>query len=143
MGIATSPRRALGLFGSLCIVVAIPPDKTPFLGVQDRVETISKLFDRERARVEVESWDRLTVDFAKERGIRTIVRGLRPTGDFDSEFQMAAMSQKFKPPGGSGLYYHESAKLLYFLIVGSRNFFSWGGCGGICPSIGSRENDED
>ena len=39
----------------------------------------------------------LLVDFVKERGITTIVRGLRAISDFEIEFQMALMNRKIEP----------------------------------------------
>ena len=35
----------------------------------------------------------LTVDFAREHGLRTIIRGLRAVSDFEYEFQLANMNR--------------------------------------------------
>jgi len=45
----------------------------------------------------VESFSGLTVDFAKETGAQTIVRGLRIGADFEREFEMALMNKKLSP----------------------------------------------
>ena len=37
------------------------------------------------------------VDYAKNNKIANIIRGLRPTGDFEIEFQMASMNNKLYP----------------------------------------------
>ena len=37
------------------------------------------------------------VDYAKELGAKTIVRGLRVVGDFEREFSMALMNKKLAP----------------------------------------------
>ena len=84
--------RSLQLFDFLTIVVAVPPEKTSFLRPEKRVEMITRIF-KDETRVNVVSWNRLIVDYAREHGIKVIVRGLRPTGDFDSEFQMATMNR--------------------------------------------------
>lgn len=47
-----------------------------------------------RARVEVARLEGLLVEFARERGVRVVVRGLRFFSDFEYEFQMATMNQK-------------------------------------------------
>ena len=44
--------------------------------------------------VEVTSFSGLLVDFAKQRGIRVIVKGLRAVTDFDYELQMAQMNHQ-------------------------------------------------
>lgn len=85
--------RAMNLFDSLTVVVAVPPGKTPFLDPDRRVEMIKKIFEG-RPGVKVVSWNRLIVDYARENQIKAIIRGLRPTGDFESEFQMATMNRQ-------------------------------------------------
>ena len=48
-------------------------------------------------RVEVASFDGLTVDFCRERGATAIVRGLRAISDFDSEMQLAHNNRVLAP----------------------------------------------
>ena len=48
-------------------------------------------------RVEVVPFEGLLVDFARERGARLIVRGLRAVSDFEYEFQMALMNRSLWP----------------------------------------------
>jgi pantetheine-phosphate adenylyltransferase len=43
--------------------------------------------------VEVTGYSGLTVDFARQRGLNVIVRGLRAVSDFEFEFQLATMSR--------------------------------------------------
>ena len=43
--------------------------------------------------VEVSGYDGLTVDFAQDRGLRVILRGLRAVSDFEYEFQLANMNR--------------------------------------------------
>ena len=49
------------------------------------------------ARVEVATFDGLTVDFAQRDGARFIVRGLRAVSDFETELQMAHTNRKLAP----------------------------------------------
>ena len=48
-------------------------------------------------RVEVESFQGLTVEFARSRGAQTLVKGLRAYSDFDAELQQALMNRKLAP----------------------------------------------
>jgi pantetheine-phosphate adenylyltransferase len=48
-------------------------------------------------RVEVASFDGLTVDFARQLGAGFIVRGLRAVSDFETELQMAHTNRKLAP----------------------------------------------
>jgi len=47
--------------------------------------------------VTVESYDCLTIEFAKQIGANSIVRGLRMGSDFEREFDMALMNRKLAP----------------------------------------------
>src|SRR3989441_9035921 len=50
-----------------------------------------------RDRVEVASFTGLTVEYARSRGARTLVKGLRAYSDFDAELQQALMNRKLAP----------------------------------------------
>jgi pantetheine-phosphate adenylyltransferase len=52
---------------------------------------------REYANVEVDSFDGLLVEYAKQRRASAIVRGLRAVSDFEYEFQMALMNRHLEP----------------------------------------------
>lgn len=86
-------KRALKIFDELTIIVAISPTKKPFLEKEIRVDLLNKIF-KDEPRVKIDSWDGLLVDYAKKNDIHSVVRGLRPTGDFEIEFQMASMNRK-------------------------------------------------
>ncbi len=91
-GHAEIVERSLRYFDELVIVVAIHPGKKPLFTQQQRMDILKDIYDGE-ARVRVDRWDGLIVDYARQNGIGTIVRGLRPTGDFENEFQMASMNK--------------------------------------------------
>jgi pantetheine-phosphate adenylyltransferase len=108
-------KRALSIFDKLVIVIAVSPTKKAFIDKDKKKELIEKIFETE-ARVKVDSWDGLLVDYAKDHNITSIVRGLRPTGDFEFEFQMASMNRKLNSnletvffATGENLYYISSS----------------------------------
>lgn len=47
--------------------------------------------------VSVESYDCLTVDFARQKRAQVVVRGLRVLSDFEWEFQLALTNRKLAP----------------------------------------------
>jgi pantetheine-phosphate adenylyltransferase len=107
--------RALSIFDELVIVIAVSPTKKSFIEKDKKKELIEKIFENE-SRVRVDSWDGLLVDYAKDNNITSIVRGLRPTGDFEFEFQMASMNRKLNNDletvffaTGENLYYISSS----------------------------------
>jgi len=86
-------RRAVKLFDTVVVAIAVNTgSKQPMFSVDERV----KLARESLAgidRVEVARYDGLTVDFAKERGLSVIIRGLRAVSDFEYEFQLASMNR--------------------------------------------------
>ncbi len=108
-------KRALKMFDEIVVLVAVSPSKRNFLNKEERINLLERLFADE-PKVRVDSWDGLIVDYVSENNISAIVRGLRPTGDFEIEFQMASMNRKLNPNAetvffmtGENLYYISSS----------------------------------
>ncbi len=59
--------------------------------------TIAREVFRDRANVEVDTFDGLLVDYARRRQASVIVRGLRAVSDFEFEMQMALMNRRLNP----------------------------------------------
>ena len=88
--------RACGIFDKVVVGVLRNPNKTPLFTVEERIEMIRECMIG-NGQVEVDSFEGLTVDFAQQLGAAAIVRGLRATSDFESEFQMALFNRKLAP----------------------------------------------
>lgn len=108
-------KRALSIFDELTILLAVSPTKKPFIEKDLRKKLLEDIF-KDSPQVKIDTWDGLIVDYAKENQIHSIVRGLRPTGDFETEFQMASMNRKLYPGietvflmTGENLYYISSS----------------------------------
>lgn len=82
------------------VVVAVAHQATQakqgMFSIPERVEMIREVFADE-PRVEAAEFSGLLVNFARERGARLIVRGLRAVSDFEYEFQMALMNRSLSP----------------------------------------------
>ena len=86
-------RRAAVLFDHVVVAIAANTgSKTPMFSVDERVDMARAALE-ELPNVEVKRYGGLTVDFAKEHGLRVIVRGLRAVSDFEYEFQLANMNR--------------------------------------------------
>ena len=86
-------RRAAGLFDRVVVAIADHTSgKQPMFSTEERVAmATSALADIDG--VEVMGYNGLTVDFAREHGLRVIIRGLRAVSDFEYEFQLATMNR--------------------------------------------------
>ncbi|HEX4970383.1 MAG TPA: pantetheine-phosphate adenylyltransferase [Steroidobacteraceae bacterium] len=85
-------RRAVDIFGRVLVAIAANPGKAPLFTVDERVELAREVL-RDIPNVEVTGYSGLTVDFARQHGLRVVVRGLRAVSDFEFEFQLATMSR--------------------------------------------------
>lgn len=108
-------KRALTIFDEVVLLIAVSPTKKSFLDKDIKKELMEEVF-KDEDRVSIDTWDGLLVDYAKEKNITAIIRGLRPTGDFEFEFQMASMNRKLTPEietvflmTGENLYYISSS----------------------------------
>jgi pantetheine-phosphate adenylyltransferase len=88
--------RAANLFEKLVIGVYNTPDKYLLFTTKERVELVRQAIVN-IPKVEVEAFSGLAVDFAKKVGAQVIVRGLRMSGDFVKEFDMAMMNKNLFP----------------------------------------------
>ena len=86
-------RRAIELFDEVIVTVAKNPSKTSLFSVSERVEMLKESL-KEFDKVQIDSFDGLVVDHAKNLGAIGIIRGLRAVSDFEYEFQMALMNRK-------------------------------------------------
>lgn len=93
VGHASIVRRALAFMDEVIIGVGLNGDKKACLPAERRVEMIRRLYAAE-PRVTAEAYDCLTVDFARRREARFIVRGVRTAGDFEYEEAIADINRR-------------------------------------------------
>lgn len=86
-------KRAVDLFASVVVTVAVNPTKQQLFTTEERVYMLKESLKGFET-VTVDSFDGLVVDHAKEVGATGIIRGLRQVSDFEFEFQMALMNRK-------------------------------------------------
>ncbi|MFH1875607.1 MAG: pantetheine-phosphate adenylyltransferase [Candidatus Omnitrophota bacterium] len=81
-------KRAVLIFGAVTVAVVKNPSKNPLFNYKERLGLVKGAL-RGIAGITVEGFDGLVVDYARKKGVRVIVRGLRMISDFEYEFQMA------------------------------------------------------
>lgn len=106
--------RAASVFDELVVLVAVHSEKNPLFTVQERLSLIRQSLGK-LANVAADSIEgRLLVDYARERKVKVLVKGLRALTDFDYEFQMALMNKKLFP----------SVETLFFVTRDEHAFLS-------------------
>ena len=89
-------RRALHVFDELVIAVYVHPGKPDLFSGEERLDLVRRAVQDE-PRIQVASYNKLTVDYAREIGAHAIVRGLRVFSDFELEFRMALANRRLAP----------------------------------------------
>jgi pantetheine-phosphate adenylyltransferase len=84
--------RGCKLFDRVIVAVLRNPNKTPLFTVEKRLEQIRHC-TAHLSNLEVDSFEGLTVNYAKIRGAAVLLRGLRVLSDFELELQMAHTNQ--------------------------------------------------
>jgi pantetheine-phosphate adenylyltransferase len=88
--------RAARLFDHVVVGILANPGKEPLFTVEEREEMLSEAISHIE-NVEIETFSGLLVDFAAERDLSVIVKGLRAVSDFEYELQMAQMNSNLSP----------------------------------------------
>lgn len=88
--------RAAKYFERVVVAVIGNPSKDALFDLDERTKMLEEVLSH-LDNVEVGSFHGLLVDFARERGISVIVKGLRAISDFEYELQMAQMNSALLP----------------------------------------------
>jgi pantetheine-phosphate adenylyltransferase len=88
--------RGARLCDRLIVAVLGNESKQPLFTVAERMEMLRETV-RDYPNVEVDSFEGLLVDYAREKGATAIVRGIRAISDYEYELQMALMNRRLCP----------------------------------------------
>lgn len=85
--------RGLMVYDKLVVAIAVNVSKETMFSAAERLALLREV-TADNDRVEVTSYEGLTVSFAREIGAASLVRGLRAVSDFEDEFKMALANRK-------------------------------------------------
>lgn len=86
--------RSSALFDKVIVVVMKNPSKTNFCFTPEERADLIKRCIKEYPNVEVDTYEGLLAEYAKDKGAVAVVKGLRAVSDFEYEFQQAQMNKK-------------------------------------------------
>jgi pantetheine-phosphate adenylyltransferase len=92
---------------------------------EERIEFIKAETER-FGNVEVKAFSTLLVDFARDNGAKTIVKGLRAISDFEYEFEMNQLNRKMAPDIES-IYMFSSPQFTFLSSSGVKELAMFGG----------------
>lgn len=91
-------QRVRGMFDEIVLAIGHNPDKQPLFTMTERASmaeaAIRAQVDPECEAIRVETYDGLTVDFARRVGACAIIRGIRNVTDLAGESQLAITNRK-------------------------------------------------
>lgn len=89
-------RRAAKMFDKVIVAVLVNMSKQPSFTIDERISFLKTAIG-DIDNVEIVGFSGLLADYAKERGAKAVVKGLRAMSDFEYEFQMALTNKKLNP----------------------------------------------
>lgn len=89
-------KQALSLFDKVVIGVGKSNEKRCLLSVENRVRLIADLYATDK-RIEVLAYDCLTGDLCREMDVKTLIRGMRNSVDFEYERGIATVNHRLYP----------------------------------------------
>lgn len=88
--------RTSKIMDHLIVAVLENPRKQAVFTVEERLEML-KCVIGDSENIQVDYFQGLLIDYAGQKNIKIIVKGLRAISDFEYEFQMALVNLKLKP----------------------------------------------
>lgn len=104
-------KRAAAIFDHVIVVVMNNAAKRAMFTQEERVDFLRQA-TAGITNVEVDCYDGLLAEYARQRGANVIVKGLRALSDFEYEFQMALTNRKLNP-NAETVFLTTSAQYMY------------------------------
>ena len=105
-------RRAASIFDELTVSVLNNTQKTPLFSVEERVRILEEA-TKEMPNVKVDSFSGLLINYAREKDVHVVIRGLRAITDFEYELQIAQTNRKLSNGGLDTIFLTTSLEYAY------------------------------
>jgi len=107
--------RAYSLFDKIIIAIGQNSQKNYMFPLEKRMEFIQKTF-KNFDKIEVDSFEGLTVDYCRKKKVKFILRGLRNPADFEFEKAIAQTNRT--------LSYEDKIETIFLLTSSGKSFIS-------------------
>lgn len=121
-------RRAAQMFDKVIITVAVNKKKNTVFTGDERVTLIRECISGYdwADKVEIEQFTGLLVDFAKQKKVNVLLRGVRQISDFEYEFRMALTNRRLAPEVDT-LFLMPDEQLTFISATIVKEVAAWGG----------------
>lgn len=119
-------RRAAEVFDELIVSVLNNKSKTPLFSVSERVKILEEA-TKDMSNVKIDSFSGLLIDYAKEKDVHVIVRGLRAITDFEYELQIAQTNRILSGGEVDTVFFNTSLEYSYLSSSSVKEIASFGG----------------
>lgn len=119
-------KRAAQMFDELTVCVLDNKAKNALFSVEERVSMLKEV-TKDMPNVKVDSFNRLLIDYAREKDIHISVRGLRAITDFEYELQIAQTNRKLSNEKLDTVFLTTSLEYAYLSSSGVKEIASFGG----------------
>ena len=85
-------KRGYKIFDKIIVAILHNVAKKPLFSVEERMNMIRQC-TKDFPNIEVDHFNGLLTEYAKEKNVNAIIRGMRVVSDFENEFQMAMMNR--------------------------------------------------
>lgn len=123
-------RRSAPLFDEMIVGVLNNADKSPMFSVEERCDILREVLPSvytAGCNMIVDSFSGLTAEFAKQKQVTAIVRGIRAVSDYEYELRMALMNRRLEPSietvflmAGEEFSYVSSTLMKQVFLLGGR-----------------------
>lgn len=119
-------RRAASIFDELTVSVLNNVSKRPLFSVDERVKMLEEM-TKDMPNVKVESFSGLLIDYAKQKNIKVVVRGLRAITDFEYELQISQTNRILSNGELDTVFFNTSLEYSYLSSSSVKEIASFNG----------------
>lgn len=119
-------KRSSEIFDELIVSVLNNREKSPLFLVEERVKILEEA-TRDFPNVKVDFFSGLLIDYASEKDIHVVIRGLRAITDFEYELQIAQTNRKLSNGELDTMFLTTSLEYAYLSSSSVKEIASFGG----------------
>jgi pantetheine-phosphate adenylyltransferase len=120
--------RACKLFERVIVTIAVNSSKRSVFTGDERVDLIRRSIAGQpwAGNVEIDQFQGLLIQYARQRNVRVLVRGVRQISDFEYEFRMALTNRRLAPEVDT-VFLMPNEQLTFISASLVREIAQWGG----------------